>query len=242
MSMTLLEVITEFCQRTGLEAPLVICASTDLSALQFKGLANEVITDITGRGNSWPLLQKQATWTSPGTAGGSQGTLATLFPYGFKYIIPATAYDRTDRRILFGPKSPQLWQESLALPFTGPFYAYRIWQGSFYIQPDLEIGHTIALEYASDWAIQATAAGAYKRRFTADTDVFVLDEEMLLMGLRWKWKKEKGLTFVTEKLEYESYLAQCMGNDGTKGELNMNGPVQPEIKPGIWVSAGNWPL
>ena len=240
MTMTLLATVQEFCDRTGVDSPSIVIGSTDDQVRQIKALANEVLTDITGRGNSWPRLQKQATFVS--VAAEQQGLITTIAPYGFQYAIEDSLYDRTERRPLFGPRNAPRWQESEALPQTGPFYSYRIWQGYFYLQPAPPAGHTIAFEYASDFAILAADGTSWKKRFTVDTDTFALDEDLLLLGLRWKWKKEKGLAFATEKLDYESLLAQAMGNDGAKAELHLDGRGDGDIRPGIFVPAGNWNL
>ncbi len=238
MTMTLLETVQEFCDRTGIDRPAIVIASQDDQIRQIKALANEILTDITGRGESWPLLQKQTTFTT--VAAEQQGLITTIAPYGFKYAIDGSLYDRTERRPLFGPRNAPRWQESEALPQTGPFYSYRIWQGYFWMQPAPPVGHTVAFEYASDYSILAADGTTWKKRFTADDDSFALNEDLLLLGLRWKWKAEKRLAFATEKLDYESFLAQAMGNDGAKPELHMDGRGGGDIRPGIFVPAGNW--
>lgn len=238
MSMTLLEVVQEFCNRTGVDSPAAVMTSTDLAVKQIKALANEVITDITSRGNSWPKLQKEGSFTT--VAAELQGAITTIAPYGFKYLCLDTVYDRTNRRPLFGPKSAPLWQEAKAIVVTGPFYAWRLWRGNLYMQPTPPAGYSIYFEYASDYAILDADGTTYKKRFAADTDTFALDENLLLLGLRWKWKAEKGLRFVTEKQDYEATLAQAMAEDGTKGELNMADNSPGEIRPGIFVPSGSW--
>lgn len=238
--MTLLGIIQEFCDRTGIDKPNIVVANSDQQIRQLKALANEVVEDVVTRGNSWPLLQKEAVFNSVPTT--IQGNIDTIAPYGYKYIIPETLYDRTERRPVYGPRSGAYWQESLALPETGPFYNYRVWQGKFQLQPLPPTSHVIAFEYASDFAILATDNVTYKARFTADTDVFVLPEKIILAGLRYKWKAEKGIRFATEMQFYESILAQEMGNDGAKGELSMGGCNNGGIRPGIYVSAGSWPV
>jgi hypothetical protein len=239
MTMTLLQTIQEFCDRRSLSRPSIVMASTDDTIRQLRSLANEVITDITNRGESWARLQKQATFTS--VAAELQGQIATIAPYGFKYLILESIYDRTERRPLFGPRQAPRWQESEALPVTGPLYTYRIWQGGLYVQPALPAGHEIAFEYASDMAILAVDGVTWKKRFSADTDSFMLDEDLLLLGLNWKWRREQGLSYSQEKLDYEVLLAQAIGNEPTKGPINLAGGTA-DVKPGIFVPSGNWPV
>lgn len=239
MGMTLLETIQEFTDRAGLDRPGSVIGSTDDTTRQLRALANEVISDITTRGQSWAILQKQALFTS--VAAELQGTIATIAPYGFKYVIEGSMYDRTERRPIWGPRNAPKWQESEALPVTGPLYTYRIWQNNFYIQPAMPAGHEIAFEYASDMAILDTDGTTWKKRYDADTDTFALDDDLLLSGLRWKFRRAIGQTFSQEKLDFESMLANYTGSDPSKGKINLEGG-SGDVRPGIWVPAGNWPV
>jgi hypothetical protein len=240
MTMTLLETLQEFTDRNGLDRPSIVMSSTDDTIRQLRALANEVITDITGRGNSWARLQKQATFQS--VAAELQGTLATIAPYGFKYLMLDTIYDRTERRVVFGPKNAPAWQEAEALPTTGPLYAYRIWQGNFYMQPAPPADHEMAFEYASDFAILKADGTTWLKRFADDTDSFALNEDLMLYGLQWKWRRRQGLSYAQEKQDYEALLAQEIGTEPTKGEINMAGGSGQGVRPGIWVPSGNWPV
>jgi hypothetical protein len=249
MTMTLLQLVGEFCERTGVglvngAQPTSVVSSQDETLLQMRGLLNEGVSDILSRGWSPPDLQKQGNFAT--VAAELQCTIAVAAPYGFKDLIDGTMYDRTERRMVFGPRSAQDWQESEALPFTGPLYSYRFWQGNIYIQPAPPVGHQVYFEYASDFPISGKTSSTdatviWKKRFAFDDDTFMLDENLLLKYLRWAWKKEKGLPFVTEKQDYEAILADAMGNDNTKGDLNMAGGARGPI-PGIWVPAGNWSI
>lgn len=239
MGMTLLETLQEFSDRRGLDRPGSVMSSQDDTIRQLRGLANEVISDITSRQTSWAKLQKEATFTS--VEAESQGLISAIAPYGFKYLILGSLYDRTDRRPLYGPRNAQNWQESTALPVTGPLYTYRIWQGQFMVQPTLPADHTIAFEYASDMAILDPDGVTWKKRFSQDGDTFQLDDDLLLMGLQWKWRRANGLSYNQEKIDFEAQLAQAMGNEPTKGALSLEGG-SGDIRPGIFVPSGNWPL
>lgn len=239
MTMTLLQVVQEFCDRRGLDRPSLVMASTDDQVRQMRTLLNEVITNITNRGHSWAKLQKQATFTS--VAAEAQGLISSIAPYGFKYIIPESIYDRTERRPLWGPRNAPRWQEAEALPVTGPFYSYRVWEGQMFLQPAPPAGHECAFEYASDMSILAVDGVTWKKRFSVDSDVFQLDEDLLLLGLNWKWRREQGLSYAQEMQDYEYLITQVIGTGSDKGTLNMDGGSR-DIRPGIFVPTGNWPV
>lgn len=237
-NLTLLETLQEFSDRTGaVDRPTAVMSSQDDTVRQLRALANEVAGDITSRGASWSALQKQATFGSVNTE--YQGAVSALMPYGFKHVIQDTLFDRTERRPLYGPRNAPRWQEAKALPQTGPFYSWRILEDGFYLQPAPPLGHILALEYASDFAILA-ADGTWKKRFSADTDRFGLDDNLLLMGLRWKWRREQGLSYAQEKQDFEYMLTQAIGNEPTKGAVSLEGGGGGDIRPGIFVPSGNW--
>lgn len=235
--MTLLQIVQEFCRRQGLTVPSIVMASQDDQLVQLVGLANEVCEDLVRR-HSWTDLQYQTTFTS--VAAESQGAITTLAPNAFLKILNETIYDRTERLPIYGPRNPSDWQALKALPNTGPYYQYRIQNGLLKINPAMVAGHTIAFEYASEGVVNA-ADGTVKAYFTADDDTFVLNKTLLIAGLRWRWKEEKGLPYLETFRAYEAVVAEAAGSDGTKATLFMDGTTgRPE--PGIFVPAGSWSI
>lgn len=237
-TMTLLQVVSEFCRRTGLTVPTSIMESSDETVLQIAALANEILEDLAER-HSWSTVTYSATFTS--VAAESQGELTTLAPNAFLKIQNNTIWDRTTRLPIWGPLDPVQWQQLQALPNTGPLYRYRIQEGLLKIYPTMPAGHDMAFDYTSCGLVQATALGAIKEYFTVDTDTFLLPAKLLLQGLRWKWKQEKGLPYAENFRTYENSVAEASGSDGTKPVLNMAGGSS-SIQPGIFVSAGSWNL
>lgn len=238
--MTLLQIVREFCQRQGLTGPQIVMSSQDDQLTQIVGLANEICEDLVRR-HSWTSLQYEAVFTS--VAGEDQGAITDLAPNAFLKILNETIFDRTRRLPVFGPRSPQQWQALKALPMSGPFYQYRIQQGRLKINPDMPAGHIMAFEYASEGVVQdnSTATPTVKAFFTRDDDTFLLDKSLLLLGLRWRWKEEKGLPYMESFRLYEAAVAEAAGADGTKQPMSMN-EGSGMIQPGVFVPAGNWSI
>lgn len=232
--MNLLEIVQQFCVRTGLGRPSLGVTSQDDQILQIIGLADEVLSDCLV-GYNWQVLTEAAVFDS--VAGQSQGKLADLAP-GFQRMLSETIYDRTRRLPIWGPRDASSWQAMEALPFAGPYYQFRIRGDELLIFPDMDEGSELAFEYTSDRAIQALD-GARKRSFTADTDVCLLPASLILLGLRWKWKEEKGLPYAENRLQWNSALAVARAADKAPGRLSLNGG-QKAPQPGIFVPAGNW--
>lgn len=236
--MNLLQIVSEFCQRTGLPIPTLVVGAQDDQLTQLVGLANEICEDLVRR-HAWTDLMQESVFTS--VLGGDQGAISTLAPRGFLKVLNETIYDRTRRLPVFGPRSPEAWQAIKALPMSGPFYQYRFRGGHLLITPDMPAGHTMAFEYVSEACVYNATDVEYKAFFTKDADEFLLDKTLLIKGLRWRWKEEKGLPYAEAFREYETAVAEASGADGTKPVMSMS-QTSPAIQPGVFVPAGNWNL
>lgn len=233
--MTLLELVQQFSLREGLPVPAVVATSREKGPLLALGLLNEELDDLTEVYN-WTGTVREATFTS--VAASDQGAITTHAPYGFLTILNRTFFDRTDQRPMFGPLSPGQWQVEQAMATSQTFYHYRIQRGHIYTEAAMPAGHTMAFEYSSNYAVE-DAQGVPKRYFTADTDVPVISDTLLLRGLKWRWLRKQGLPYEEQELQHITMARLAFAKDGTKPVLDMGGGCR-EPKPGIVVPDGNW--
>lgn len=236
--MNLLTFVQTFCGRTGLVQPSYAVSSPDTQVAQIVSLLNEVCEDITMRWD-WQALVKEVLFTT--SAGEDQGNFYTVMGLekaDFKKVMQQTIFNRTLRLPIFGPMTASKWQAIKALPTTGPFYKYRIRADRLLFNPPAPSGHQCAFEAATNLCVLA-ASGDPQPYFTADTDTFRLDDKLLMAGLRWKWKAEKGLDYAEEFNRYEALGADLAATDATKPTLMMDGGAQ-NFQPGIFVPSGNW--
>lgn len=234
--MNLLELCQEFTKRTGVPKPSAIVSSTDKQVMQIAALLNEVLDELVA-GGLWQGCDKTATFTT--LAQEDQGALTTIAPYGFKGIVKKTIYNRTLRLPFYGPMTPSEWQALKALPQTGPFYKYRIQGGRLLMNPTPPAGHSCAFEYYSNYAVLAADGSTYKRYPTADDDTFIIGDDIMLAGLRWKWKYEKGLEYAEDFRRFEELKASGYLREDTAPHLVLDGGLE-DFKPGIFVPWGNW--
>lgn len=234
--MTLLELLQKFTVRTGINKPTFVIDNPDPQVQQLQGLVEECLEELAQR-TTWTGLTREATFTT--VAAEAQGAVKVLADQGFKWIINETIYNRTTRLPFFGPVGPSDWQVLQALPSSGPFYRYRIRQGKLLLEPNPAAGNTCAFEYASTFCVVDTLGTTFKAAPTADTDTFVLDDWVILAGLRWKWKCEKGLDYAEDFNRFEEFANNSAGRDGTKPTLSLHGKSE-RLQPGIFVPSGNW--
>jgi hypothetical protein len=232
--MTLLELIQGFCRRQGLPIPNTAYNSTEAGVIQLVGLLEEIGVDSASRG-FWESLVAETTWTSVATE--SQGNITTLASDGFRYILNKTIWDRTQQLPIYGPLNPQEWQGLKAMVVSGPQYQYRIRGGLLLINPVMPAGHTLAFEYvSSNWV---TDDSVNYSKVQSDDSTFRIPDDVLLVGLRWKWKYEKGYDYTEDFNSFERMINDSLARSGGGKDIHMDDrPEGPT--PGIYVPWGNW--
>jgi hypothetical protein len=234
--MTLLEVVQQFCLRSGIPKPITVAGSTDTQILQIQSLLEEEGADLAARGD-WESLTNEALLTT--TATESQGKIATIATNGFRHIKNQTIWDRTDRLPIIGPINQRHWQALKAVVMTGPRYQFRIRGGDLLVNPVPVAGHDWAFEYISkNWIISFDGM-TFKEFFTQDTDEFLLPDQLVLMGLRWRWMREKGLDYSELYQTYEMQVKDAIGRDAGKPTLRMDDTNQI-AEHGTFIPSGSW--
>ncbi len=237
--MSLLTIVQQVCRSpgVGIPTPSAVATSTDEGILQLFQLANEEGEELANRG-PWQALQTETTFTTVATE--LQGLMTTIAP-NLNYIINDTIWDRDLRRPVFGPLTPQWWQQQIAQVMTGPWSQFRVRQGQLLFTPAPPAGDTCAFEYITKaWCTDSTGAAA-KTAFTDDSDVSLLDEGIMRLGVIWRWKQGKGLEYGEDYAKYERRVADALARDASKPILNL-GQVWYDVYPGILVPSGSWPV
>lgn len=235
--MTCLTIVQNACLRIGITSPTAVATSADPQILQLLALLNEEGQSLSERTN-WQALTNVGTFTTVATE--VQGALSTIAP-NLRFIINDTIWNRTLQRPVYGPLSPQGWQAQKAMLFQGPWNQYRIYGGSLRFLPSPTAGQSCYFEYVTAaWGTDSTGATG-RTAFTADADVALLDENIMTLGLIWRWKQQKGFDFSVDFQKYDQQVRNAMGRDATKPVLNLSGAFEG-IEPVVLVSSGSWPL
>ena len=233
---TCLQIIQSVAKRIGIPSPNTVVSSQDPQIIQIAELSNEEGQEQAAR-YQWQNLLQEASFTT--LAAELQGTMATIAP-GMNYILNDTIWNRTLRRPVFGPRTPQSWQQQKAFAINGPWSSFRVKGDELYMYPTPTAGQSCYFEYISKNWCESTVNITYAS-WSADTDVSLLDERLMILGTVWRWKAAKGLEYAEDFAKYERALADVMGRDGSKDWINLSN-TKYDIYPGVVVPAGSWSL
>jgi hypothetical protein len=219
--MTLLAIIQNASDRLGITRPTAAYLSTDQQVLQLVGLAQEEGKDLAKR-HTWQALQTE--YTFPTVA----STASYALPSGFDSILKETVFNRTRRRRMVGDLTPEQWQETQASLVTMVNPAFRIRGSLFYISPTPTAAETIAYEYnTKNWC--QSSGGTAQSAWAADTDTGILDEELMTLGLKWRWKKSKGLDYADDFNGYEIRVAKAILDDGARMRIDTSNSERDRV-------------
>ena len=234
---TLQEIVDSFTGEQGIPVPASVMGSADAQVLQIRRILERGLDDLSQRG-AWERMVFEASWSS--LAAESQGAITSLATNGFRYLIPETLWDRTEKLPLLGPIDSQGWQALKAIVITGPRYSFRLRGGLFLVTPAPPAGHTWVFEYVSKNFLLAVDGVTYRYRFVANTDDILIPDQIVQADLLWRWKKVKGLAYAEDFNTAERMIANALGRDGGKKCLVMDDNYGEGPRPGIFVPAGSW--
>lgn len=176
----------------------------------------------------------QVTIDIPATGAATAGAITFVKdtfsePTDFDRFIDDTWWDLTNHWILMGPDSSQRQQQQVAgIVASGPrrhFIQtgrasgsnYRLWPPI----SSLESNFSIEFQYISKYAVQA-AGGTYKERFTVDTDLPTLEDNMMILGVKWRFFQIKQLDYAPLQAEYIDYVNRRIVQDGGATTLRLD--------------------
>lgn len=231
--MAFLGMIQSVARRVGLVAPTAAIGNTDENVIRLVELANQEGDDLSNI-YRWQRLCNEATFTSVATE--SQGSILTLAGTDFNYLANDTVWDRTQNRPVI-PVTDVEWQRMKASSVTGPYYNFRIRGNLFVVLPTPSAGHTIAFEwYSKNWCSGSAGQSAW----ALDTDVGVLDEDVMKLGILWRWKAVQGLDYAEDFQTYQLRVQNNAARDGAKRKLSLTVTPGLRLMSNMNVSEGSW--
>lgn len=168
------------------------------------------------------------TYTMAADPGGNASSVGTVthvahgLPSDFRSYVANTAYINGNLNPVHWPADPSDWA-ILKAGNTNPGAVLIVRQigGYLYIhEPD--VGEVLTFEYLSNALFTDSTGFTGKQRFTADTDVWLLDDDLLAMNFKWRVKKERGLDdWQVDAAEWRTYARNYMAESRGARAISM---------------------
>lgn len=219
--MTLLQMVQQAAAEVGQTAPTFLVSNTDTTAIQMLALANREgreVSKMAGPWGGWPVLRGEYTFSTV------ISTASYSFPVDFQWLIVQTGWDRTYKWQLIGPVSAQEWQVlKSGIAVTGPSFRFRIMAGQIYLDPTPTVVDALVFEYYKNtWCQSNAATPVAQSLWAADTDTYLLEDDLMILGLKWRFLRAKGLDYGEEKSQWESDIQRELARAGTAKSLPLN--------------------
>jgi hypothetical protein len=216
---SLLQLVQQACSELGLAAPSTVIGNPDTQVAQILALAKREGQETMARGvatGGWQLLRKEYVFNL--TAGQDTYPL----PADIDHLCPQTFWDRSFRWQLLGPLSPQEWQVlKSGISPTGPRRRFRIFGGAFVVDPVPSDTNQLVLEYFSaNWCQSSTGTG--QRTWSKDTDTYLLDDDSMVLGIIWRFRRARGLDYDTEKKDWQDCVDRVLARQAGSRTLSLN--------------------
>lgn len=210
--MTLLTICQGAALRSNFgQIPNQAYSSTDPNVLQLVAFAQDTGRELVER-YSWNGLKMLANITGDGNS-----TLFNL-PSDWMRLCPS---DKSPMGALIslarptipliGPVNDEWLNQMKALPAYPAYPVWRIVNGELEIWPALASGEVVQFWYFSKAWINGYTTGTAQQYWSNDNDTSILDEDIIMKGTIWRWKRAKGLDYAEEFREYQLSLERNAG-------------------------------
>jgi len=233
--MTLLSMLQDVADEIGVARPTAIIDSTDQTVRTLLGLANKEGAELAERGPWQELITEETFSTANGTASYALSTVGS----DYDRMLNDTIWNRTTRRPVGGPLSPQGYQADQASGTNYPFGRFRIQGGNIIITPTPTSVETVAFEYISDqWCQSSGSVG--QTAWTADDDTGKISESLMADGIIWRWLKRKGFEWEPDERAYQKRVDKALGRSGSAPTLGMASPKNDGVQDVATVTLNTW--
>jgi len=214
--MTLLSIVQDATDEIGFPQPATVVGNAEVN--QMFRLLNREGESLSKWG--WQALREEDTFTLV------TSTQTYALATDFRYIVPDTMWNRDNKRKVVEPLTSSEWQFFQGWStVNGLNLRGRIRNSLIEFEQTIvsgDNGKTIAYEYIStNWSL--TSGSSAQQKFAADDDTSLLDDELLTLGLIWRFRKAKGLPFETDLAEYQKEVSQAKARDGGSRKLRLGG-------------------
>ena len=232
--MSLLTIVQNASNMCSLPEPATVVNNTNQATKEMLSILNSLGTELMQE-FSWSVLRKEGTFTT--VAAAEQVTVATEWT-DLDRFLPETFFNRTERRKIFGPVTAQIWQWDRSVVSQTVFDTVYFRDGKLFLTPNPSAGESVYFEYISkNWC--KSSGGTGQSAFAADTDLGVIDELILQLGLIYRWKQQHSFPYAEDQQRFNLHVNRRFGQETPRAKLNLAGArlndlMDPNIPDNSW--------
>lgn len=195
--MNILAIVQSASLSLDLERPQTVFASTDRTWQEMADTVNTASRQILDD-YDWQKLIKTAVLAGTG--------VATSFPLPDDYsrMVKDASLVGTFWRF-YPAQQVQDFNQWLMLqnyPIAEWQQAWMVYGGNMNVMPALPLNEILSYGYISTNVV----VGSDPTTFTADSDTYFLDDELLRLSIIWNWKESKGFDFSADLAKYQERM------------------------------------
>lgn len=203
--MSLYEICRSVLAETGWTVFTSIATNTDQTAIQIKEICN---TELESLANEYDWMHLRSTYTFNTVV----GQRIYIMPDDFDHIDRHSVFNQDQYVSVRGSIPIEEWQfrrhgllsdiinNKFRLMHNGDNYAIEL-------AAEPSSVTTMVLEYYSNNLVMGDD-DTPKRLFALDTDVSRVPEEIVKLGVKWRFRRVKGMDFTAELAEYNNHISK----------------------------------
>lgn len=219
--MSLLNISRNVLAEVGWPTPSAIASNVDPTAQQVFALANTELRQLSEL-FSWPHLEVEHTFSTV-----VDQTTYFFPPDDFRVLAQQSLFDASEYYRLKGSVSIQDWH-MLKYGLLGSLsrvafrVTYPLGAPAIEITPAPNtIRNLVAVYYTKQLA--RNSSGDDMPQYVADDDVSKIPEQYVAMGLKWRFRRAKGLDFSVELAEYNATVRTQFAKHLSQAEIPVGG-------------------
>ncbi len=200
----------------GFDIPTTIIGNNDPTAVLLKSAARQVGRELV-RDYKWQNLKSATSFTTSDTV------IGYSVPTDFQRFANLTFWNTDEQQPLIGPLNSIGWASlTRGIYVLGIRFAFHMSGGFINLTPTPTSAVTIGYDYYSK-NFCTSSGGTPQSDWLADGDLWRLDDDIAVLGIRSKFKARKGLPFAEEKADYMTAVASMQFDDTPKPLVDLSG-------------------
>jgi hypothetical protein len=214
--MTLLSICQDVARNTKVKVPNTIIGNSELEAVRLLQAATETVNDLLRRVD-WQELEAEATITTVAS------TEAYSLPSDFERIVNDSAWNVTSKYPMSGVTSAKDWQTLKNSSFSNGSVIdlYRIRGSQFLVYPTPTTVESLIYEYIQNTPVESSG-GSAQIGWQADTDLPRIDEFLVELGIKWRFRKSLGKAYQEDQRQYKEIALHKISNDKGRRTITPN--------------------